>query len=30
VRCREPHDVLPAGRGRTTEVAAIEAFLCSP
>ena len=29
-RCREPHDVLPAGRGRTTEVAAIEAFLCSP
>ena len=30
VRCREPHDVLPAGRGRTTEVATIEAFLCSP
>ena len=30
VRCRGPHDVLPAGRGRTTEVAAIEAFLCSP
>ena len=30
VRCREPHDVLPAGRGRTTEVAAIEAVLCSP
>ena len=30
VRCREPHDVLPAGRDRTTEVAAIEAFLCSP
>ena len=30
VRCREPHDVLPAGRGRATEVAAIEAFLCSP
>jgi len=30
VRCREPHDVLPASRGRTTEVAAIEAFLCSP
>ncbi|GIT77083.1 MAG: hypothetical protein Ct9H300mP31_16140 [Acidimicrobiaceae bacterium] len=30
VRCREPHDVLPAGPGATTEVAAIEAFLCSP
>ncbi|MEC8983381.1 MAG: hypothetical protein VX905_07395 [Actinomycetota bacterium] len=30
VRCREPHDVLPASRGRTTEVAIIEAFLCSP
>ena len=35
VRCREPHDVLPSGRGRTTgaravEVRPVEAFLCSP
>ena len=35
VMCREPHDVLPAGRGRSAgaravEVRAIHAFLCSP
>jgi len=30
VRCRRPHDVLPAGRRGRTEVRAIEAFLCSP
>ena len=35
VMCREPHDVLPAGRGRSSggravEVRSIDAFLCSP
>ncbi len=30
VRCRTPHDVLPAGTRGTTEVTAVEAFLCSP
>jgi len=30
VRCRRPHDVLPADAGGVTEVTAVEAFLCSP
>ncbi|MED5600155.1 MAG: hypothetical protein VYD42_05725 [Actinomycetota bacterium] len=35
VMCLEPHDVLPAGRGRSSrgravEVRSIDAFLCSP
>jgi hypothetical protein len=30
VRCRMPHDVLPAGSRSGTEVRTIEAFLCAP
>ena len=30
VLCRRPHDVLPAGSRRQTEVRAIDGFLCSP
>ncbi len=30
IRCRQPHDVLPAGSRGEVEVRAIDAFLCSP
>jgi len=30
VRCRRPHDVLPADGRKATEMTAVEAFLCSP
>ena len=30
IRCRRPHDVLPAGSRDEVEVRAIDAFLCSP
>lgn len=30
VRCRKPHDLLPAGKRGTTELQTVEAFLCSP
>ena len=30
IRCRRPHDVLPAGARGEVEVRAIDAFLCSP
>ena len=30
IRCRRPHDILPAGSRGEVEVRAIDAFLCSP
>ena len=30
VRCRKPHDILPADGRTATEMTAVEAFLCSP